>query len=480
MNRTWSIACAGCGAVLIVQHRGLKVHPTGVDLGWHVYPFRCPWSDELPHIDHVLRRSLDPASVRIDREHDVNPFLRYRRFLHSYHFARHHRIADAQFVDLVARLDDAIAATSGSGFAMTPPQRSAALEAQLGIEPPGAIWIKDETRGVAGSHKARHLMGIMLYLQVVEALGLDNPRGRPLAIASCGNAALAAAVVARAADYTLNVFVPATANPGVLAQIEQLGARVHICPRQEGMNGDPSYVRFQDVLRDGALPFCCQGPDNGLTIEGGETLWLEAAEALTGTRIDRVFVQAGGGALASACVQAFDDLHTIGATTASPRVHAVQTRGAFPLARAYEGVVKRLTVGNGDTPRLAIHAREGGECPRFQQIDRAMRYARTHRAQFMWPWETEPHSVAHGILDDETYDWAAVVEGMLRSDGSPVVVDDHELQMANSLARETTGIDVDHTGSAGLAGLMQMLRTDPAARREQMLVVFSGVRRAAH
>ncbi len=457
MTRTWSVACAGCGAVLVVQHRGLKVHPTGVDLGWHVYPFRCPWSDELPHIDHVLRRWLDPASVGIACEHDANPFLRYRRFLHSYHFARHHRMTDAQFVEQVGRLDDAVAGIAGHGFVTTPPQRSAPLEAQLGIEPPGAIWIKDETGCVAGSHKARHLMAIMLYLQVVETLGLDNPRHRPLAIASCGNAALAAAVIARAADYTLSVFVPATANPAVLAQIEALGARVNVCPRQEGVNGDPSYVGFQDALRDGALPFCCQGPDNGLTIEGGETLWLEAAEALTGTHIDRVFVQAGGGALASACVQAFDDLHANGTMTGSPRVHAVQTRGAFPLVRAYEAVVERLTAGNG--------------------IDAAMRYARTHRAQFMWPWETEPRSVAHGILDDETYDWAAVVEGMLRSGGSAIVVDEDELETANALARETTGIDVDHTGSAGLAGLMQMLKTDPSARREQMLVVFSGVRR---
>ena len=40
-------------------------------------------------------------------------------------------------------------------------------------------------------------------------------------------------------------------------------------------------------------------------------------------------------------------------------------------------------------------------------------WAARHRSAFMWPWETEPHSVADGILDDETYDWLAVVRGML-------------------------------------------------------------------
>jgi len=31
--------------------------------------------------------------------------------------------------------------------------------------------------------------------------------------------------------------------------------------------------------------------------------------------------------------------------------------------------------------------------------------ATKHRSEFMRPWETMPQSVAHGILDDETYDW---------------------------------------------------------------------------
>ena len=70
----------------------------------------------------------------------------------------------------------------------------------------------------------------------------------------------------------------------------------------------------------------------------------------------------------------------------------------------------------------------------------------------------EPRSIAHGILDDETYDWLAVVEGMLATGGHPVVVDERTLVDANKLARLATGSDVDHTGSAGLAGLLEPLR----------------------
>jgi threonine synthase len=95
----------------------------------------------------------------------------------------------------------------------------------------------------------------------------------------------------------------------------------------------------------------------------------------------------------------------------------------------------------------------------------------------MWPWETEPHSVAHGILDDETYDWLAVVRAMLATGGRAVVVDEERLLAANATAREVTGIDADETGTAGLAGLIELARDGAIGPGEHVAVVFSGVRR---
>jgi threonine synthase len=156
-------------------------------------------------------------------------------------------------------------------------------------------------------------------------------------------------------------------------------------------------------------------------------------------------------------VQAFTEVHALGRLPRVPTFHAVQTQGTHPLERACTRV-RALGAGTADPAVVVI----------------TMRQARAHRSAYMWPWEEEPRSIAHGILDDETYDWAAVVEGMLRTGGSPVVVSEQELQDANRLARDTTHVDVSHTGSAGLAGLMQLLARDPAARREQHVVVFSG------
>jgi len=441
-----TLACAGCGA------------PAGARPLDDA--FRCGRAAERADVDHVVHRTLDVAHVGITPNDRGSPFLRYRQFLHSYQFALAHGMRDADFVAIVARLDDAIARVDGHGFTVTPLVRGGEIERRLGIDAPGAVWIKDETGNVSGSHKARHLMGLMIYLEVVDALGLDRPRRRGLAIASCGNAALAAAVVARAAGYALRVFVPTTADRAIIARISDLGAEIVTCPRQPGSSGDPAYRRFQSAVAAGALPFCCQGNENGLTIDGGETIGYEVAESLPDMRPRRIVVQVGGGALASSCQQAFAEMRAA-AGTWPPRLHTVQTTGAYPLKRAFDRVSARLDVEHGYLPG----------------VDAAMRYARTHRSAFMQPWETEPRSIAHGILDDETYDWAALVEGMLRTGGAPIVVSEQELREANALARAATGINVDHTGSAGLAGLMQLVSADPTARTDHHIVIFSGVRR---
>ena len=72
--------------------------------------------------------------------------------------------------------------------------------------------MKDETGNVAGSHKARHLVSILLHLKAAELVGLGG-REPGLAIASCGNAALAAATLAAADHRELEVFVPTWASP---------------------------------------------------------------------------------------------------------------------------------------------------------------------------------------------------------------------------------------------------------------------------
>jgi threonine synthase len=441
------IVCGGCGAV-----------PDPAE----PYPFRCPNTGDGG--DHVLRRELDLGAVKFPRDDpEPNPFIRYRSFLHAYHLARGHGMRDGAFVSLVRDLDAEVARIDGHGFSATPFATWPAVGERVGLSAP--LWVKNETVNVCGSHKARHLFGLLLYLEVVDRLGLGGAAARPdLAIASCGNAALAAAVVAAAGRRRLHVFVPVYADPGVVARLNALGASVRVCGREPGVPGDPTVLALRAALAAGALPFTCQGDENGLAIEGGQTIGYEMTAALVaaGTELDDVVIQVGGGALASSVAAAFAETVALGILPRAPRLHTVQTEGAWPLKRAFDLVVERLPAGSGPA---GLHA--------------VLNDAARHRASFMWPWQTTPRSIAQGILDDETYDWLAVVGAMLETGGRPVVVSELALADANALAAEATGIAVDATGSAGLAGLRKLRREGVIPHDARVALLFTGVSRDA-
>ena len=421
------------------------------------FPFRCPGAGK-DDADHVLTRVLGPGRTRFPGGGEANPYLRYRALMHSHHAATAHGMSDAGYCDLVASLDSSVAAVAGRGFRTTPFFRSRELGDALGFSAAGGIWVKDETGNVSGSHKGRHLMGVLIHLGVMEACGHLYPERRDLAIASCGNAALAAALLARAGGWRLTVFVPPGADLGIVDRLRDLAATVVACPREDGVPGDPAYLRLREELDRGALPFTTQGPENGLAIEGGQTLGYELATDDVG--LDHLVIQVGGGALASSCVQALREAADLGALARLPRVHTVQTSGAHPLERAYERV--RAVLPDQPSP---------------DAVSRAMARAAAHRSEFMQPWATPPASVATGILDDETYDWRAVTEGMLLTGGRPLVVSETALAEAHALATAATGIRVDATGSAGLAGVPELRRSGEIGDDERVAVLFTGCQR---
>ncbi|HEY7583142.1 MAG TPA: pyridoxal-phosphate dependent enzyme, partial [Acidimicrobiia bacterium] len=145
--------------------------------------------------------------------------------------------SDERFVELVEGLNRDVAEVAGHGFSITPLTRQPRLGAALGLE--ASLWVKDDTDNVGGSHKARHLFGTMLHLAVEE-----SPSG-DLAIASCGNAALAAAVVAKAARRPIQVFVPTWADRSITSALKELDARVVVSKRTDSTVGDPTVEDMQ-------------------------------------------------------------------------------------------------------------------------------------------------------------------------------------------------------------------------------------------
>jgi threonine synthase len=417
---------------------------------------------------------------------EANPFVRHRHMLESYAVFTAAGGDDEGFVAMVRELDAAVAAVGGVGFVETPFAPQPALAQQAGSDGVD-VWVKDDTGNVGGSHKGRHLFGLLLHV-------LADPTTRAsdagLAIASCGNAALAAAIVARAVNRVLRVFIPADANAAVVSQLERLGAEITVCARERGVPGDPAYLAFRRAVDGGEIAFSCQGTDAPATIDGGRTIAWEMAEQLASTlgapaRLDRVFVQVGGGALATAVGRGFIDAFRAGWIERVPALHAVQTAGAFPLVRAWDLLTENIVEAFGenyppitspaDRAQVAAFLRERRQSP---LIDDWLDHAAAEPDRYMWPWEDEPRSVASGILDDVTYDWLGVVGPMIRTGGWPIIVDDQLLLQANELARSATGIDVDPTGSAGLAGMMECARrAGVPVYGERVAVLFTGVRR---
>lgn len=422
---------------------GLECSVCGATVGIaSAMSWRCPNATKHDQ-HHVLRFSSAIEPFRPDANN--NPFLAYRQWLAVDAFGESIGLTEETRIHIISSLDSAISSVAGTGFVRTPLQRADALSSALGFTTDGGVWIKDETHNVAGSHKARHLVTIMLHLLMAEEAGIApwSSKGErpPLAIASCGNAAIAASTIAAAVKWPIAVHVPVAASAEVMSVLESLHADARVCPRlPDDPAGDPCVLRFREAVEHGAIPFSVQGPENVWCLDGGRTIGWEILEQMDNT-MDRIFIQVGGGAFASSVASSMTNIGV------HPRLHAVQTEGCAPLARAWQ-----RALASGGTQNVG---------PRWSQC--------------MWPWEDEPRSLADGILDDETYDWIGVVEGMSHTGGSPVVASEDSVVAAWRLAHQHTSVNVSPTGSAGLAGLLEM--REHVDDNERVVVVFSGVQR---
>jgi threonine synthase len=462
--------------------------------------FACPEADGRGEhvLDKVLLRSPDPDTCR--RRHDDGKdasFELFREFLGSRSL-----VGDERWMRIHDRVQTALESFEGKGFTFTPLTREHELAAALGVV---GVLVKDETGNITGSHKGRHLMGAILYLEALRELsGGDKPE---LAVYSCGNAALAASAVARAGGYVLHAYVPEDVNPLVDGMLAERGAVVEKFARDPGQAGDPCYLAFTEALENEKyVPFSCSGSDNWSNIEGGETLGLEAALQLSrlGENPDHVVVQVGGGALGRSLVKAFQEAGDAGLMDRMPQIHACQPEGGFPFVRAYllaladiarrAGLHFDLAYDRGAEPAGQLAAVRRFQEFRGEQVASVSEFARrrfhgpevqatiarmaSDRGEFMWPWDGgAPKSLAHGILDDETYDWHHLLSGMLETGGRAVVLGEESIAEAALKVEEHCAPPVCATGAAGVAGLMELKRLGAIAPEDEILVLFTGTKR---
>ena len=414
---------------------------------------RCPGGGRRRRRRPRPGRVLDPAAIASPFDDDAGEPERRRRSsaigrcLRGYHVARAAGWTDGYVIGTSSAARRRSRRRRRAGLPRDAVRAGRRAGPSARDRPAAPVWVKDETGNVSGSHKARHLMGVMLELLVDEALGRRRHR-RPAGWRSRA----AATRRSRRRSSPGPRLAARGVRPDLGRRVGRGPADVTSARRRDrlrpapGETGDPTYHALRAAIAEGAIPFTCQGTENGLAIEGGETLGYEMVERLAedraagegAPRARRVVVQVGGGALASSVAAAFAEARAFGVVDARAAPVRRPDRGLRPARRAWQ--------------RLRDRAAADG------MPDRPWTHARRHRSAYMWPWEAEPTSVAHGILDDETYDWLAIVEALARTGGDVVVVDEATVAGRQRDRPGATGIDVDHTGTAGLAGLLSLLR----------------------
>ncbi len=470
--------------------------------------FSCP--NARPGEEHILHKELRPAplvsglATRLEdrwQQEGLDPFAVFRELLGSHALA-----GEEGYMAALERLEERLTHFEQTPFRVTPLLQPQELGRALDMG--GRLFLKDETTNITGSHKGRHLMGTLLYLEALRTLS-DDPK-KTLAVYSCGNAALAAAAVARAGGFKLRAFVPEDIDPVVEAMLREREAVVEKASRASDTPrdtpGDPTYLAFRQALDQGCLPFSCSGNDNWSNIEGGQTLGWEMCMQLRdlGDALDHVVLQVGGGALARALVQSCREFHALGLLPRLPRFHVCQPVGGFPFVRSWYLVLAEIAqqaglpfgpsyTRSGD-PLEELHRIRTFLADQSEQVRTVVEFACSkfssgtvqgvlirclkERARYMWAWDgLPPHSAAHGILDDETYDWFFLLEGLLETGGHAVILEEEEIKRAYQLAREHTPVRASHTGTAGLAGLLRLTGNGIVKKTDSVGLLFTGVDR---
>ena len=294
----------------------------------------------------------------------------------------------------------AVAAVDGHGFAVTPFARDGRPERRGSASRPRAA---SGSRTRPATSRARTRRGTCsassLWLEVVERLGLadaarERPRPRDRELRQRG--ARRGGRGARRAGASCACSSRPTPTRSVRRPAR--GARAPASPSARASPASPATRPYRALRarrsRTGALPFTCQGNLNGLAVEGGQTLGYEMASprpampARPARRPGRRR-RARERVRAAACARRA----ALGAVaTAAARSTRCRPQGAWPLAPR---VRARACLAHGAGRGVELR----GAPPLASSCGRGRR-SRT--------------SVAHGILDDETYDWLAVVRGDAR------------------------------------------------------------------
>ena len=281
------------------------------------------------------------------------------------------------------------------------------------------LFLKDDTRNPAGSYKDRASA-----LVVAKAL---EKGARTVCTASTGNAATALACVCASQNVSCVVIVPETAPPAKLAQMLIYGARLfavkgtydeafdlstEVCQRLGWYNRNTAY--------------------NPYTIDGKRVAAFEIWEQLGYKAPDSVWIPVGDGVIISGLAKGFRDLMGLGLIDKVPRLIAVQAAGSAALVAALE-----------------CHLDEPEPLP-------------------------GANSVADSIVVEAPRNGIIALRDIRHSLGRGVSVTDDEILAAIATCGQMTGVFVEPSSAAAVAGLIKEREAGRIADDECAVLLLTG------
>ncbi|MER3501502.1 MAG: hypothetical protein C4295_08540 [Candidatus Fervidibacterota bacterium] len=191
--------------------------------------------------------------------------------------------------------------------------------------PDGQSWLKLEFLNPTGSFKDR---GACMLVTALKAWGIAE-----VAEDSSGNAGVALATYAKAANIRCHIFVPSTASQGKIAALQRFSAHIVFCAtRQEAAE------EVREAVSSGI--YYASHTWHPLYLQGTKTVAYEIAEQLD-WRVDHrftIFVPVGNGDLLLGIHLGFQELLSAGVIKGMPRLIAIQALACAPIYAAAHGL----------------------------------------------------------------------------------------------------------------------------------------------
>jgi threonine synthase len=191
-----------------------------------------------------------------------------------------------------------------------------------------------------GSYKDR---GAAILISRLQSMGVQR-----VVEDSSGNAAASLAAYAARAGIDIEVFCPASASPGKLAQIKLYGARLRLI---EGPRQCATEALKRHVAATG--DFYASHLWNPYFLEGVKTVAFEIAEQNGWQAPGVIICPVGAGSILLGLYKGFTELQQTGVIGRLPRLFAAQAANICPVYHAYERHDTDVPAMEGARPTLA-------------------------------------------------------------------------------------------------------------------------------